>query len=231
MTDTYYPDLNLISLAQFQQRLAKQDLLPSRQILHEDLNGRFEALAAMGIRDMQALSEAVKTKKRLSQFAQASGLPLDYLTILRREVNSYHPKPVNLNSFPGVDGDWAAKLAEAGIKNSYHLYEQMRTAEQQKTLSEQTGVAPETLHELLALSDLVRISGVGPVFARMLYDIDVQSTSALAEARAAPLFNKLMDLNIGKAYTSAVFTEKDVAYCIELAQMLFLRSTGSGRFD
>jgi predicted flap endonuclease-1-like 5' DNA nuclease len=220
MTDTYYLDLSLVPLAQFKQRLGKQDLLPSRQILQEELNGRFETLVGMGIGDMQALYEALKTKKRMSQFAQESGLPLDYLTILRREVNSYRPKPVNLKAFPGVGEDCAAELAEAGIKNSYHLFSQMRTAEQQKMLADQTGIAPETLRELLALSDLVRINGVGPVFARMLYDLDVKGAANLAAAQAAPLFSALMALNQEKSYTKASFTEKDVAYCIEVAQML-----------
>lgn len=220
MSDTYYPDLSQISLAKFQQQLETQVLLPGRQILREETAARFETLAGMGIGNLQELHEALKTKKRLTQFAQDSGLSAEYLTILRREVNAYLPGPVNLKSFPGLDEDDAAKLAEVGIKNSYHLFNQIRTADQQKTLSEQTGIDRESLRELLTLSDLVRISGVGPVFARMLYDAGIKSSAALSEAQAAPLFSQLMDLNKAKSYTSARFTEKDVAYCIELAQTL-----------
>lgn len=220
MTDTYYLDLSQISLAQFQKRLETQDLLPSRRILHEEIAARFDTLTSMGISDMQELYEALKTKKRLSQSAEESGLPPEYLTILRREVNSYRPNPVNLNSFPGIDEDYLLKLADVGIKNSHHLFNQTHTTGQQKTLSKQTGMPLKTLRELIALSDLVRVSGVGPVFARMLYDIDVKSSAALAEAQAEPLFSQLIDLNKTKSYTKAAFTEKDVSYCIELAQML-----------
>jgi hypothetical protein len=220
MSDTYYIDLSQISLAQFQERLETQELLPGRRILQEHIATRFRALAGMGISNLQELHEALKTKKRLSQFAQESGLSLEYLTILRREVNSYRPSPVTLSAFPGVDEDCVARLTAVTIKNSRHLFNQTCTAGQQTDLSQQTGIGVETLHELIALSDLVRISGVGPVFARMLYDVGVKSSAALAEAQAAPLFSQLCDLNKAKTYTKAAFTERDMATCIELAYML-----------
>jgi predicted flap endonuclease-1-like 5' DNA nuclease len=135
-------------------------------------------------------------------------------------VNSYRPGPVNLQAFPGVEEDCVTRLTAAAIKNSRHLFNQTRAAGRQADLSQQTGIALQALNELIALSDLVRISGVGPVFARMLYDADVNSTTALAQAQAAPLYSQLYDLNKARTYTKAAFTEKDVAYCIELAQKL-----------
>ncbi len=220
MSDTYYLDLSQISLAQFQHRLETQDLLPGRKILQEQIAVRFRVLAALSISNLRELREALKTKKKLTQFAQESGLSLDYLTILRREVNSYRPGPVSLQAFPGVDEDCAVRLTAAAIKNSRHLFNQTRTADQQEALAQQTGIALESLHELIALSDLVRVSGIGPVFARMLYDAGVNSTAALAQAQAAPLYSQLYDLNKARTYTKAAFTEKDVVYCIELAHKL-----------
>ena len=194
--------------------------MPGRRILKEQTGARFGLLADMGISNLQELHEALKTKKRLSQFAQESGLSPEYLTILRREVNSYRPGAVSLKAFPGVDEDCVARLTAVSIKNSHQLFNQTRTADQQTALSQQTGTGIETLHELIALSDLVRISGVGPVFARMLYDVGVVSSASLAEAQAAPLFSQLCDLNKAKAYTKVAFTERDMATCIELAHML-----------
>jgi len=220
MTDTYYIDLSQLSLAQFRERLETEYLMQGRRILQEQIEARFGALTRMGISNLQELYEALKTKKRLSQFAQESGLSLDYLTILRREVNSYRPGPVNLRAFPGVDEDCVARLTAVAIKNSHHLFSQTCTTGQQEALSQQTGVDLDILHDLIGLSDLVRISGVGPVFARMLHDVGVKNSSALAEAQAAPLFNRLCNLNIAKTYTRAAFSEKDVAYCVELAQKL-----------
>ena len=220
MGDAYYLDLSEISLAQFQHRLETEELLPGRRILQEQTAARFGMLADMGISNLQDLHQALKTKKRLSQFAQESGLSPEYLTILRREVNSYRPGAVSLKAFPGVDEDCVARLTVAAINNSHQLFNQTRTTGQQTALSQQTGIGLETLHELIALSDLVRISGVGPVFARMLYDVGVRSSAALAEAQAAPLFSQLCDLNKAKSYTKAAFSERDMATCIELAQKL-----------
>jgi hypothetical protein len=45
MSDTYYIDLSQISLAQFQERLESQDLLPGRKILQEQIMARFETLS------------------------------------------------------------------------------------------------------------------------------------------------------------------------------------------
>ena len=220
MTATYYIDLSQISLALFQERLQTQDLLPGRKILQEQIAARFETLAGMGISNLQELYEALKTKKRLSQFAQESGLSLDYLTILRREVNSYRPNPVNLNKFPGVDEAGVTRLAAVAIKNSRHLFDQTRTAGQREALSQQTAITLETLYELIALSDLVRISGIGPVAARIFYDTGVESSAALAEAQATPLCIQLNELNQEKAYYKGTISEKDVVYCIKLAQKL-----------
>lgn len=220
MTETYYIDLSQISLAQFQERLQTQDLLPGRIILQEQIGPRFEILAGMGISNLQELHEALKTKKRVSQFAQESGLSLEYLTILRREVNSYRPNPVNLRAFPDVDEDSVARLAAVAIKNSRHLFDQTQTAEQRAALVQQTGITLEALHELIALSDLVRISGIGPVSAHMFYDAGVISSAALAEAEAASLCIQLNDLNQENAYYKGSISEKDVVYCIKLAQKL-----------
>jgi hypothetical protein len=44
----------------------------------------------------------LKTPNKAKKFAAQSGLPEDYVLILRREVYSYLPKPVNLDKFPGI---------------------------------------------------------------------------------------------------------------------------------
>ena len=65
----------------------------------------------------------------------------------------------------------------------------------------------------------------------MLYDLDVEGAANLAAAQAAPLFTRLMALNEENSYTRASFSEKDVAYCIELAQMLSKQSAINGKLS
>ena len=72
----------------------------------------------------------------------------------------------------------------------------------------------------MRLSDLVRISGVGPVFSRMIVDVGVDSTVKMANSSAKILFNEVSALNLEKNYTKAKFTDKDFQYCIDFAKKL-----------
>lgn len=88
MTDPYYLDLEQFSLEQFRHSLETRDLLPGRKILQENLAERFEILETMGIHNLQTLIDRLKTRQKVKQFSQESGLPEAYLTILRREANT-----------------------------------------------------------------------------------------------------------------------------------------------
>jgi hypothetical protein len=100
-TSGYYLDLGKFSLKKLKGLLKSTRLLPSQQILQEKIDERFACLEGNGIENLEQLQKALKTKSAVQSFAEATGLPPDYLTILRREVNSYLPKPVDLKDFPG----------------------------------------------------------------------------------------------------------------------------------
>ncbi len=220
MNDSYYPDLSQISLKEFQHKLETQDLLPSRKILGENIQENFQTISNQDITNLQQLRAILQSKKKRALFSQETGLPESYLTILRREVNSYRPNPINLDKFPGIDPDHVQRLANLDIKNSRHLYQQTRTPEQISTLSRKAEIDPQSLQELIALSDLVRISGIGPVFARMMFDCDIQRCEDLSRAESGPLITKLITASKSLGYAYADFTEKDVQFCINFAQML-----------
>ena len=105
----YYLDLSEFSLEKLKTLFEYTRLLPSQQILLVNIDERFACLEQSGIENLQQLQIALKTKSYVQSFALATGLPVDYLTVLRREVNSYQPKPVNLKEFPGVKQD-ASKI-------------------------------------------------------------------------------------------------------------------------
>ena len=112
------------------------------------------------------------------------------------------------------------RLETADIKSSHRLFNQARTTGEVSSLAQQLELEPAALSELAALCDLVRILGVGPVSARLLYDANVRSCSAVSEADAGPLYDRLMVLNQEAGYTKALFQEKDVADWIQFARML-----------
>ena len=82
----------------------------------------------------------------------------------------YLPNPIRLDKFPGVSRKCVEKLEEVGIKNSRHLFNAARDKSDRMLLSQKTEIPIGILNELVGLSDLSRVYGVGPVFARMIYD-------------------------------------------------------------
>ena len=90
MAEQYHVDLERFSLEKFRRILETGEVLPSRKILKEKIPERFAILRAMGVRNLKELIDALSTKKKIEQFAQESGLPQDYLEILKRQTGIYN---------------------------------------------------------------------------------------------------------------------------------------------
>lgn len=175
MKDHYHIDLTRYSLKKFKHSLQTRALIPSRVSLKDDLDARFGILADRGITNLKELIDALKTKPKIEQFSQETGLTVEYLTLLRREANSYLPNPTRLDKFPGVEAQDLEKLAALGIVNTRQLLKEAKTKEQRERLSQTTQIPINRLGEIVSLSDLSRVYGVGPVFARLIYDVGIRS--------------------------------------------------------
>ena len=128
----------------YKQKLVESDLLPSRMILKEQIDSKFECIKAQNVQNVEALFLALKTKKKLQQFADQSGVDEAYLTILRRELNSYRPKPNKIKDFPDIAVETVSKLALEGITNTLQLFPHILTSQEPtNVLSDKTEV-PET---------------------------------------------------------------------------------------
>ena len=71
---SYYIDLSTVSLDDYRKRLEASDLLPSQQILKEQIAARFAILEAQDITNMAKLKAAIKTKARVGKFAEQTTL-------------------------------------------------------------------------------------------------------------------------------------------------------------
>ena len=220
MADQYHIDLEQFSLEKFKRILETSELLPGRVVLKEKLAERFAILESTGISNLNEFIEALKTKGRLERFAQESGLPKDYLVILRREANSYLPKPFNLKDIPGVAPAHIERLASVGIKHTRHLFERARSKRDRAELSRLADVPGADLLELVKLSDLARIGGVGPVFARLLYEAGADSLEAFLRRSPEELFERLNAINAEQGYTRIMASLKDIKRCLETAKEL-----------
>ena len=200
----YTLPLDQISLADYQQLLQTQNLLPGRRMLLDQIKQRFSLLTGSGLANVAQLAATLATPNKLSALAAKTGIPEDYLTILRRELGSLMQKPVPLADFPGCDSARIHTLADSGIRSSKEYWE----------------CGDATQDELFSLCDLVRINGVGAVAARAFYEAGYASVAAVAAADAAQMLARVSAVNAAKGYYKASLGEKDMQFCIDYARLL-----------
>ena len=70
--------------------------------------------------------------------------------------------------------------------------------------------------EVVQLSDLVRLYGVGPAFTRLLYDVGIKSVEAFLKYGPKEIV-KIYEKRTGK---KADFAEKDIRFSYEMAREL-----------
>ena len=186
-------------------------------MLQENIDERFDYLEQNGIENLQQLKQALKTKKAVLSFAQNTGLPVDYLTLLRREVNSYQPKPINLKDFPGVNQDTAQKLEQIGIKSTKQLFERVITPEDRARLVNQTQIAPADILELTKLTDVARLKWVGPKFARLLVKSKYDTAEKAINSNYADLYQTLVQTNEAKGIYKGKFGMDDMKSWVTVA--------------
>ena len=216
MSDQYQIDLEEFSLHKFKKNLQTRDLIPSRKRLKDELDSRFEVLEKRGIKNLKELVDTLNTKQKIVQFSEETGLSIQYLTLLNREAKSYLSKPIRLDKFPGVDPKYLNRLDDVGIRNTRQLFVVARDKSSRKQLSKEIGIPRKILNELTGLSDLSRVYGVGPVFARMIYDVGIRSVKEFVKYTAED-FIRIYEEQTQK---SADFGIADIKFSLELAREL-----------
>lgn len=216
MSEQYYIDFATYTLDKLKMSLAGRDMIPSRVILKEKLDERFQQLSACGITNLSELIKALKSKDKIATFSKESGLSEEYLTILKREASSYQPNPIVLTKFPGVDMEACTKLAEIGIKNTKHMYTEAKIKSDMQTIIAKSGAKNSSVEELLGLSDLGRLYGVGPVFARMIYDTGVTSVAEFVKYSG----DEFVELYEKQTNKKADFSSADINFSLEIAREL-----------
>lgn len=216
MKDQYHVNTENFSLDKFKNSIESRDMIPSRVALKEDLNKRFKAIELSELKNLKELIDRLKTKQKIATFSRETGLSVEYLTLLRREANSFLPNPVRLNKFPGISERYVKLLEDEGIKNSKHLISQANLKELRSILSSRIEIPIEFLNELVCLSDLVRAYGVGPVFARIIYDVGIRTIEAFTEGTA----EEFIQLYEEKEQKKADFGVHEIQFSLELAKEL-----------
>lgn len=210
---SYYIDLNTISLAKFKKKLKNMWLLKSQKILGENIEKNISILANLGIKNLEQLRLRLKSKLDVAKFSEESGLSIEYLTLLRREVNSYLPKPLNFKDIPDIDDSIIEKLLNLGIKNSKQLFPFILNKNLRNEFSQKSGLSSDETNELTAFTDLARLKWVGPKFSKLLIEAGFNSVEKVKNTDINIFLEKLQSTNENnKSYKSSYKNEDIVKW-------------------
>lgn len=216
----YYIDFTKVTLEKFRERVLSENLIPSQMIIRENLDERLEILKQHGLNNIAEVQKVVKTKKDVERLSQEINIPFDYLTVLRRIINSYHPKARKIKAFVGISDEVKAKLESIGIKTTVDLYEKMISFDDPLETLNLVDISKEELLKLMKLSDLCRIRYVNEAFAVLLYEAGYRSVTAVSSANGSVLFSKIKKVNGQQKIYGGNVGEKDMCFIIEDAKYL-----------
>ncbi|HOI13457.1 MAG TPA: DUF4332 domain-containing protein [Methanoculleus sp.] len=216
----YYIDAEELSLDDLQKRIEETDLVPSRSSLLEDIDGAFSKLKAHGFVTLADLRKVLKNSKNIPALSKEVGVDAAYLTLLRREVESYFPKAHSVGAFDWFQTDDLAKLESRGLRNTALLYDALTTSEKREKAAIALGVDAGVIDSIYALADLTRIQWVSPMTARMLVSAGYKDAKAVSNANPERLCNDLDRVNKEHNYFKGTIGLRDVRRLVKAASYL-----------
>jgi tRNA U55 pseudouridine synthase TruB len=218
----YCIDLEKITIDDYRLKLETAYLPPSRLILKDRLDERFGYFKSIGIENVQELIRLLKKNDKFAALSKVECLSGDYLTILLRELNSTLPKPNKISEFQGISIDTVMRLEKIGIKNTENLYKKVISETNRQHLAEATGINQNVILELTKLADLSRIKWVGVTFARMLYEIGIDTVSKASNADPEKLHVSINQYNKEKSIYKGQIGLNDMKIFVNAAKDLDL---------
>lgn len=216
----YYIDFETLTLEDFKKKVEKEDLIPSQQIILEDIEVYFTELKNNDFETIADLQKRLKTKKHVEEFAQEVDIPLEYLIVLRRMINGYHPKVRVIKAFACFEESFVTSLEKLGIKTTLTLYDYIIEAEHKQNLLSKLPKDTEDLVKVMKLSDLCRLRYVNEDLAILLYEAGYESVYAVSCAEAYEMNSRIKTINKDKTYYRGNIGEKDMRFLIEDAKCL-----------
>jgi hypothetical protein len=162
------------------------------------------------------LRKLLKNKKHYPDLAKTLLVSMDYLTVLNREVNSYLSKPISLTKLDVFSSAELERLANSAIKTTQDLYEQAATPAYRQEIATRLALPPEKIMHALQLSDLLRINGVGPAYAAILWQIGLHSAADYLCYPSAEILARYQQASLARAKLGL----KDIDYCKRFCRKL-----------
>jgi hypothetical protein len=207
---SYYLNAEKITLKDVQKRIAATDLVTSRSLLAEGIEDIFAALEKKGLHTLAALRGKLKNAKDIPSLSSDTGIDRSYLILLRREVESWLPKP-----FPLADFDWLpqkelVRLSGYGLKNSSQVFEALDSPEKRRGIAKKLSLDIQFTDDVYTAVSLTRIQWVSPTAARMLIAAGCDSVKKVAGADAGKLCEDLDRVNRENGFFKGKIGLRDV---------------------
>lgn len=216
----YYIDLKSINIDKYKEVLKTTELIPSWKVLGENIDKNLNIIKNQQIENLDELLAALKDKGKIQKFSKQSGLPENYLEVLKRVVSGYRQKPNKIKDFPCIPETITNRLDKLGIKNTLKLYEEILTRQKRIEFSQKSGISEDEMVRLAKLTDLSRIRWVNHTFAYVLLESGYDTAEKVANADYKKLYKTIKKVNETREIYNAHIGERDMKMVIEFAQNL-----------
>jgi len=216
----YYLDAEKISLEELQKRIEETDLVPSRSSILENIKDNFTVLKKNGYVTFADLRRDLKNSKNIPSISKKTGISSEYLTLLRREIESYFPKAFPIRSFDWLPKKEIEKLEKQGYKNTTLLFDVLNSSKKRQEISTDLGIETQIIDTLSYLVNLTRIQWISPVAARMLVSAGYNDAKSVAKANAEIMCNELDEVNKGNNFFKGKIGLRDIKRLIRAASYI-----------
>jgi hypothetical protein len=216
----YNIDLAKMDIQKYKAFLKKQYLIPSRQILHENIDANFKIFANCGLKNLSDLKQAISTNAKIDRLSKETKIPPEYLNILRRELGTFDKAGIPFKDFPIIDKNTISKLDKKGIKNTKDFYEYYCKENNEKRISAESGIPVEMIRCLISLSCLARINGIAALAAVTFYEAGYKTIEDIISSAKEKMLEKVTKTNDEKKYYKAKLGLKDMQFVIDFANLL-----------
>ncbi|MCX6138637.1 MAG: DUF4332 domain-containing protein [Ignavibacteriales bacterium] len=216
----YSIDMKNFSIDEFSKILHSIDLLPGRKIHLNNLSQIISHLKKQGIQSLLDLQNLLKNKNEYKLLAKQLSVDEEYLAILNREVNSYESKPMNLEKINILTVKELKSLKDLGIRSTKELFEKCVNPRSRKKIIQVSNVNEEKILNALQIADLLRINGVGVVYAQILIEMGIKSINDYSKMKSEDILRKYQKVNHVKSLSKANLGIKDIEYCKRFCKKL-----------
>ncbi|MGK7889162.1 MAG: DUF4332 domain-containing protein [Leptolyngbyaceae cyanobacterium] len=136
-------------------------------------------------------------------------------------VARLEPSNWPIEQLPGLSDEHKTALLKLGIKTTFHLLHNGRTAEQRQAIATRLQLHIKYVNKWVALANLARVPAVGCKYCGTVLHAGVASPQQLAQTKVDRLYQQVLNLHVAEFQTKEFCpTVAEVSTWINEAQTL-----------